>query len=159
MIHHERSLSIDAQPYAVWAILSRFMHIDDFAPHVTSVDALTKGEIGVGSKRRCHFANGTSLVEEVTEWHINKGYRVRLSEMAAMPLTEAHAAITIEPLAGGRSRVIWSMDYQMKYGPLGWLIGQTLVKAMISRVLDGNLQALADKAQADEIPYMQFAYY
>ncbi|MBO9445499.1 SRPBCC family protein [Ruegeria sp. R14_0] len=159
MIHHDRSLDIDAQPHAIWSILSRFMHIDEFAPQVTSVDALTTGKNGVGSKRRCHFENGTSLVEEVTDWHVNKGYRVRLSEMAAMPLTEGHAEIKIEPLANGRSRVIWSMDYQMKYGPLGWLMGQTLMRAMMGRVLDGNLKALADKAQADDIPYMQFAYY
>ncbi|MCG7520075.1 SRPBCC family protein [Ruegeria sp. Ofav3-42] len=159
MIHHERTLEIDARPEAVWAILSRFMQIDEFAPQVTSVDALTTGEIGVGSKRRCHFENGTSLVEEVTDWQVNKGYRVRLSEMSAMPLTEAHAAITIKPQANSRSRVIWSMDFQMKYGLVGWLMGQTILKAMMGRVLDGNLKALADKAQADEIPHMQFAYY
>jgi ligand-binding SRPBCC domain-containing protein len=52
MIHHERSLTIDAAPDAVWAVLSRYMHIDEFAPQITSVDALTDGEAGVGSKRR-----------------------------------------------------------------------------------------------------------
>ncbi|WP_170563157.1 SRPBCC family protein [Ruegeria atlantica] len=159
MIHYEKSLKIDAQPEALWVILSRFMHIDEFAPQVTSVDALTTGSNGVGSKRRCHFENGTSLVEEVTDWQANKGYRVRLSEMPAMPLTEAHAAITIEPLANGNSRVIWSMDYQMKYGPLGWLLGQTMLKMVMGRVLDGNLKALDDKVQSVEIPDAQYAYY
>ena len=159
MIHHERSLEIDARPETIWAILSRFMHIYEFAPQVVSVDALTTGKNGVGSKRRCHFENGASLTEEVTDWNDGRGYRVRLSEMTAMPLIEAQAAIVIEPLADDRSRVIWNMDYRMKYGPLGWLVGQTLLKAMMGRVLDSNLNALAEKVHTDRIPYAQFAYY
>ncbi|SMO56174.1 SRPBCC family protein [Ruegeria faecimaris] len=159
MIHHERSLDIDTRPEDIWAILSRFMHIDDFAPQVTSVDALTQGADGVGSKRRCHFENGTSLVEEVTDWQINRGYRVRLSEMSALPLTQAHAAIAVEPLANNQSRVVWSMDYQMKFGPLGWLMGQTVLKAMMGRVLGDNLKALEEKVRSDQIPDHRFAYY
>lgn len=157
MIHHERHLEIDARPETLWAVLGRFMHIDELAPAVTSVDALTQGADGVGSKRRCHFENGTSLVEEVTSWTENKGYSVRLSEMDAMPLTEAHAAIAIEPLLGHRARVVWSMDYRVKYGPLGWLMGQTLMKMMMGRVLDDNLEALAEKVQSNGIVAGQMA--
>lgn len=62
MIQHERTLVIDATPSAVWAVLSRFMNIDEFAPLVKSVDALTDGENRVGSMRRCHFEDGNSLV-------------------------------------------------------------------------------------------------
>ncbi len=147
MIHQECHLDINASPEEIWVILSRFMHIDDFAPQVTSVDALTAGSDGVGSKRRCHFANGTSLVEEVTDWQVNRGYTVRLSQMA-MPLHEAQAAIAITPLSDTRSRFVWSMDFRMKYGPLGWIMGQTLLKMMIGRVLAENLSALAAKVQA-----------
>lgn len=148
MIHHERYLDIDARPDQIWAILSRFMHIDDFAPQVTSVDALTAGADGVGSKRRCHFENGTSLVEEVTQWQLNRGYTVQLSDMVAMPLHEAQAAIAMAPLSDTCTRVVWSMDYRMKYGPLGWLMGQTLLKMVMGRVLADNLKALATKVQS-----------
>ncbi len=146
MLHQERHLDINARPNEIWAILRRFMHIDEFAPQVISVDALTAGSDGVGSQRRCHFANGTSLVEEVTDWQVDRGYTVRLSQMA-MPLREAQAAIAITPLSDTRSRVIWSMDFRMKYGPLGWLMGQTLLKMMMGCVLAENLSALAAKVQ------------
>ncbi|WP_299984639.1 SRPBCC family protein [uncultured Ruegeria sp.] len=149
MIHHEKYLDINARPEDIWAVLGRFMHIDEFAPQVTSVDALTSGADGVGSKRRCHFENGTSLVEEVTSWDANQGYSVQLSDMAAMPLNEAYATVAISPLADNRSRVTWSMDYRMKYGPLGWLMGQTLMKIMMGRVLAENLSALAEKVQSN----------
>ncbi|WP_170414741.1 SRPBCC family protein [Ruegeria atlantica] len=157
MIHRERSLDVNARPDEIWAILSRFMHIDEFAPQVTSVDALTTGDNGVGSKRRCHFQNGTSLVEEVTNWQINQGYSVRLSEMPAMPMHEAHAAIAIQPVTGTHCRVTWSMDYRMKYGPVGWLMGQTLLKVMMGRVLADNLKALANTIQTGSASQPQTA--
>ncbi len=149
MIHYERTLDIDATPDALWEVISRFMHIDEFAPLVKAVDALTDGEDGVGSKRRCHFDDGSSVVEVVTEWEANRRYRVRLSEMAAMPLHEAHADISIAPLDSGRTRVTWGMDYRVKYGPFGWILGQTMMKMMMGKILDGNLNGLANKVQSD----------
>ncbi len=150
MIHYERTLDIDAKPEAVWAVISRFMHIDEFAPQIKSVDALTDGEDGVGSKRRCNFDNGTSVVEEVTQWEEKQSYRVRLSEMTAMPLNEMHAELSVEPLDSARTRVTWGMDYSVKYGPFGWLLGQTMMKLMMGKVLDGNLEGLADKVQSNQ---------
>ncbi len=144
MIHFERSLTIDAAPDAVWAVLGRFMHIDEFAPEIVSVDALTSDEAGLGSQRRNHFKNGTSLVEEVTSWRPSEGYTVKLSDMAAMPLNEASSDIRIAAKGGGSS-VTWTFDYRVKYGPLGWLMGQTLMKMMMGKIIDGNLKGLADK--------------
>ncbi len=146
MIHFERSLTIDAAPDAVWAVLDRFMHIDEFAPEIVSVDALTEGEIGLGSKRRNHFKNGTSLVEEVISWRPGEGYTVRLSDMAAMPLNEASSDIRIVEISGGAS-VTWTFDYRVKYGPLGWLMGQSLMKIMMGKIIDANLNSLAEKAK------------
>ena len=109
------------------------------------MDALTRGEDGIGSKRRCNFDDGSSVVEEVTQWEANRRYRVRLSEMTAMPLREAYAELSVEPLDSGQTRVKWGMDYRVKFGPFGWVLGQTLMKAMMGKVLDGNLNGLAKK--------------
>ena len=148
MIHHQRTLDIPATSDAIWAVIGRYMHIDEFAPQIASVDALTTGDNGVGSKRRCHFDNGTSLVEEVIAWKTNHSYRVRLSEMEAVPLRHAEAELSLNPTLNGMTRVTWSMDYRVKFGPLGWLLGQTMMKLMLGKVLDGNLKGLAEKVGA-----------
>lgn len=150
MIHFERSLTLDASPDAVWEVLSRYMQIDAFAPQITSVEALTTGEPGPGAKRRNHFANGTSLVETVTDWRPGKGYSVELSDMAAMPLSAAQSDIRIAAV-GGRTRVTWTFDYRVKYGVLGWLMGQTLMKMMMGKVIDGNLQGLASVVASSKL--------
>lgn len=147
MIHSERNLTIDAAPDTVWAVLSQYMHIDEFAPQITSVVALTDGEVGLGSKRRNHFANGTSVVEEVIAWKPGCGYTVKLSDMAAMPLHEASSEIRITPI-GGQSKVTWTFDYRVKYGPIGWLMGQTMMKMMMGKIIDANLQGLSKNVRA-----------
>ncbi len=145
MIHYERTLDMDATADAIWAVIGRFMHIDEFAPLIKSVDALTDGEDGVGSKRRCNFDNGTSVVEEVTEWEVCRKYRVRLSEMSALPLHEMHAELSLGQLEDKRVRVTWAVDYRVKFGPFGWLLGQTMMKLMMGKIIDGNLKGLAGK--------------
>ncbi|MEP0940663.1 MAG: SRPBCC family protein [Rhizobiaceae bacterium] len=147
MIHFERNLAIDAAPDAVWTVLARFIHIDEIAPQIVSVDELTSGETGLGSKRRNHFENGTSLVEEVISWRPQQGYTVRLSEMAAMPLHQASSDIRISAKDRG-SIVTWTFDYRVKYGPFGWLLGQTLMKMMMGKIIDANLRGLADRVKA-----------
>ena len=150
MIRYERTLDFDATPEAVWAVFGRFMHIDEFAPLVKSVDALTDGEDRIGSKRRCYFDDGTSVVEEVTEWNAKRGYRVRLLELTAMPLHEAYAELSVGPLENNRSRMRWTMDYQVKFGPFGWLLGQTIMKIMLGKIFDGNLKGLANKVRSNQ---------
>ena len=150
MIHYERTLDIDASADDLWAVIGRFMHIDEFAPLIKSVDALTDGEDGVGSKRRCNFDDGTSLVEEVTMWEANRSYRVRLSEMTTMPVSEMYAELSVEPIDSERARVKWGMDYRVKFGPFGWLLGQTMMKLMLGKIIDNNLKGLANKVRANQ---------
>lgn len=150
MTRYQRKLTLDARPEAVWQELSRFMQIGDICPAITKVDALTEGDIRVGAKRRCHFENGSNLVEQITEWTPGKGYRVQLQEVDPMPLKEAYADLHVEPAANGQSTVTWGMDYRVKFGPLGWLLGQTMMKLMMKGVLDGNLKGLEQKVMADK---------
>ncbi|WP_208998041.1 SRPBCC family protein [Pseudovibrio sp. FO-BEG1] len=148
MIRCERTMVIDASPEAIWNVIGRYMDLDEFAPLVKSVEALTEGADGVGSVRRCHFENGTFLDEEVMEWEPNHRMRVRMFSMDALPLKEAQAEICIKPYAGGKSQIIWYLEYRMKYGPLGWLLGQTLVKSGMGKVILGNLKGLAEKVKS-----------
>ena len=149
MIHAERTLDIASTPEEVWPILGRYMHMHEFAPKIVSIDALTDGPDGVGSKRRCHFADGTSVVEEVTHWEPTRLYRLRLIEMGPMPVKEAHATLSVEPLDGAHSRLKMTMDYRMKFGPIGWLMGQTVMKAMMGKIFSGVLQGLKDKVRSN----------
>ncbi len=90
------------------------------------------------------------MVEEITGWEpAKRKYRLQMSEMASMPLHEAYSAISVEPTDNGQSMVIWDMDYRVKFGPFGWLLGQTMMKMMMGGILDGNLKGLAGKVRSN----------
>lgn len=51
-----------------------------------------------------------------------------------------------------RTQIAWlhgEKHYSLKYGPFGWLPGQTMMKMMLSKVLAGNLHGLADKVRSN----------
>ncbi|NRA88545.1 MAG: SRPBCC family protein [Rhizobiales bacterium] len=145
MIRRSTTLEIEASPQMIWAVLGRYMHIDEFAPFVKSTDALTIGEDGVGSKRRNNFEIGTTMVEEVTVWLPDQQLRVRASEFGSLPFSEVEAEIILVPLENGRSKVTWSLDYLPKYGAFGWLMGQTVMKLSMGKFLGANLKGLAER--------------
>ncbi|NRA89435.1 MAG: SRPBCC family protein [Rhizobiales bacterium] len=150
MIHHEKSLIIEATREEVWAVVGRFMHVDEFAPFIKSVEALTDGTDGVGSIRRCHFEDGSSMLEEVTEWEANQSFQVSLSELEPMPLIKSDADISLKSVNNNQTKVTWGMDYQVKYSIFGWLLGQTMMKLMMGKILNANLKGLAEKVKLNK---------
>lgn len=75
MITAERSIDIEAPADQVWAILGRFMHIDDFHPRVSKM----------------------------------------------------------------------SMDFEVKYGPIGWLMGKTMMSRMMGGLFLIVLRGLEER--------------
>lgn len=143
MITLQHTLDLDASPAQVWSVLGRFMHIDEFHPRVTKVDALTDARTGVGATRRCHFKDGTSAVERVVDWTEGSLYRVQLSEFS-MPLKQLFMALSVAPLANERARVTMELRFEVKFGPLGWLMGKTMMAGMMGKMMAmvlGGLEA------------------
>ena len=144
MIKFKRSQIIDAKPEDVWKVIGNYMEIDEFAPQIVSTEAMTDGENGVGSVRKNVFANGGYMVEEVTDWKPGTGYTIKATEMPGMPLKAATSDLFITPVAG-KSKVTWTFNFRVKFGPLGWLMGQTMMKMMMGKVIDGNLKGLEER--------------
>jgi len=151
LITTERSIDVDASADRVWAVLGRFMHIDEFHPWVSKVEVLSKETAGVGACRRCHFKDGSSLVEKVVEWQEGRFYRVELSE-SALPFNEAVTRFGVEPLGPARSRVTLRMRYQVKYGPIGWLMGKTVMERRMGDLFLAVLRGLQERVTGGSAP-------
>ena len=144
MITIARTIDIAATAEQTWAILGRFAHIDEFHPRVRRVDVLSEATSGVGASRRCHFKDGSSVVEKVVDWQEGRSYSVQLSEFS-MPLNKAIATFAIAPLAADRCQIKMAMDFEVKYGPIGWLMGQTMMRKMMSSLFLVILRGLEDR--------------
>ncbi|MDQ3091565.1 MAG: SRPBCC family protein [Actinomycetota bacterium] len=144
MITTERSIDIEAPADQVWAVLGRFMHIDDFHPRVSKVDVLSDATAGVGACRRCHFKDGSSVVEKVIDWQDGRAYRAELSEFS-LPLNKAIVTLSVEPLESNRTRAKMSMDFEVKFGPIGWLMGKTMMSRMMGGLFLIVLRGLEER--------------
>jgi len=76
----------------------------------------------------------------------------RTLELDATPEQVWDAELSVEPLGANRSMVKMSMDYRVKYGPFGWLLGQTMMKRVMGKIFDGVLQGLRGKVLHVDTP-------
>ncbi len=144
MIQVEKTLEVNAASAKVWSVLGRFMHIDEFHPRIEKVEALSEAQSGVGARRKCTFKDGSSAVEEVVGWQDGESYTFELSGFT-VPLKKAVATLGVTPLGADRARLRMSMQYQVKYGVFGWLLGQTMMRMMMGKVFMVVLNGLHDR--------------
>jgi len=147
MITAQRSLNIDFSESKAWSVLGRFMHIDEFHPRVTKVDTLSEALTGVGASRRCHFKDGTSAVETVVDWREGAAYEVQLTGFS-LPLKQLFMSLAIASTGATSSRVTMQLRYQVKYGPIGWLMGKTMMASMMGKMMNMVLGGLAERVKA-----------
>ncbi len=128
---HTRTIESSASD--VWRVLADFAHVDVHHPAVERVSMRSDSQQGVGTVRVCHFYDGTSVAETVTDWVEGESFRVELSEFS-MPLSHADAEMLVKDDGPNRSSVTITMNFQMKGGALGSLAGALIVRPMMQRM-------------------------
>ncbi len=84
------------------------------------------------------------MVEKVIDWQDGRAYRAELSEFS-LPLNRAIATLSVEPVDAGRSRAKMRMDFEVKYGPIGWLMGKTMMSRMMGGLFLIVLRGLEER--------------
>ena len=136
-----RDLNHDAK--TVWDLLDDFGSIYKYNPGVKSSELLTEKQTGIGAKRICKFYDGTSLKEEITQYKSGKGYTFELSEFS-LPLKKAYTKFEVVPVNSGHSRIKVSLQFTPKFGPVGWLMANLMMKPMLKKALSGLLKGVDD---------------
>ena len=162
VFHLKHTHHIEVPPAKVWAAMADFPQVARWHPNVKMVDMLSENNQGVGASRRCNFHDGTSVVERITESIEGESFTVELSDFGKQPLAKAHATMSLKAEGSG-SRVSIEMHYQVKYGPLGWLLGATMMrlvmKAIFKKVLRGlEYHVITDALVNSEVPKLPAAH-
>ncbi len=133
----------------VWDAIADVGTIEDWHPGVERSPVLTDKRTGLGAARRVELYDGSSSVEKVTELVDGHRLTVLMSEHK-MPMN--YAAVTFEMEADGddRTRVTFSIDYTMKYGPVGWLINALVLRRVLNKLFPNVLDGLDHHLQTDE---------
>jgi carbon monoxide dehydrogenase subunit G len=143
MAHHvETTLRVNAPAEKVWETLRDFSSIERFSSNVESSPIIGEVASGLGTKRTCTFYDKSTVVEEIVEYAEGQSLDIELSEFS-MPLKCMRAQMKVTPVDGARSDASFAVDFVMKYGPIGWLMGAVMMKPMMRRITRDVLRGLA----------------
>lgn len=136
-----RSVIVQASTQQVWAILGDFGGVHRWHPKVETSPITNDISEGLGAERICNFYDGTSVKEEIVEYREGEMLKVVLSEFS-MPLNHGEATISLRKLSDEETEVSFSMDYEVKYGPLGWVMNSLMMTPMMGKMFEQVLGAL-----------------
>jgi hypothetical protein len=127
----------------VWLVLSDFSSIEKTSISVEKSPLLAGAASGMGTKRKCYFHDGSTVVEEIIDYEEGRRFKIRLSEYS-MPLKSLVAEMEVVEVDEETCQISMSMDFVVKGGPVGWLVGLLIIRQVLKRkVLKPELLGLA----------------
>lgn len=131
VINYSREYDLDAD--AMWKVVSDFADVHKVHPGVAAVELLTMEPVGVGAKRRCKFYDGGHAEEAIYRWDPEKMiYEIHLDN-STVPFKTAVAVFQVECIDSGdnKSKVSVKFNAEVKYWPLGVLMGKVVIKPQL----------------------------
>lgn len=142
-IHHE--ILAACPPERVWALLADLEAVQHYNPGVRHAAVEGALRAGVGARRSCELLPKGRVVERVTHWEDGRAVGLEL-ESHDFPVEFMRWVTRIEPHGGG-TRITQSLEYQVKFGPFGWLLEQMVMKRKLTATLDAVFASLARHAE------------
>lgn len=142
-IHHE--ILAACPPEHVWALLADLEAVQFYNPGVRVAAIEGAKRSGVGARRSCDLLPKGRVVERVTHWEDGRAVGLELDEHD-WPVDFMRWVTRIEPLGGG-TRITQSLEYQVKFGPVGWLLDRVVMKRKMTVTLDAVFASLARYAE------------
>jgi ribosome-associated toxin RatA of RatAB toxin-antitoxin module len=144
MIHHE--VLAKCSPEKVWALLADLEAVQRYNSTVRSASVKGAQRSGVGAVRVCELNPKGQVTERVTQWDNQRsiGFEVSASDW---PINYMRWTTRIEPAASAATRITQDLEYQVKFGPLGWLLDNLVMKRKLKSTLDGVFAEMIKQAE------------
>jgi hypothetical protein len=143
-IHHE--VHAACPPERVWALLEDLEAVQRYNPGVRRAAIEGPQRTGVGARRSCDLLPKGRVVERVTHWEDGRALGLELAE-SDWPLHFMRWVTRIEPRNGGAC-ITQSLEYRVKFGPLGWLLDRMVMKRKLTATLDAVFASLVQHAES-----------
>jgi Polyketide cyclase / dehydrase and lipid transport len=145
VLHH--SLSANCRPEALWQELSDLEAVGRHNPTVRQARVTGSVQRGIGALRECDLVPKGKVIERVIHW--DDGHSLGLEVVESdWPVRSMRWITRIEPNGSG-STLSQRLEYEMKFGPLGWFLNAVVMRRAINKNVGlalGNLVALAEKS-------------
>jgi hypothetical protein len=132
-------------PERIWALLTDLEAVPRYNRGVRRAAIEGPQRSGVGARRSCELLPKGRVVERVTHWEEGRALGLEVAE-SDWPIHFMRWVTRVEPSDGG-TRITQSLEYEVKFGPLGWLLDHLMMKRKLSATLDEVLASLVEHAE------------
>ena len=133
-------------PERVWALLADLEAVQHYNPGVRRAVIESSQRRGIGALRSCELVPKGRVVERVTHWEDGRAVGLEVTE-SDWPLHFMRWVTRIEPDGSG-TRITQSLEYAVKFGPIGRLLDRLVMKRKLTSSLDGVFASLVKHAEA-----------
>jgi hypothetical protein len=146
-IHHE--VHAACPPERVWAVLADLEAVQRYNPGVRRAAIEGPQRTGVGARRSCDLVPKGRVVERVTHWEDGCALGLEVAE-SDWPIHFMRWVTRVEPQGSG-ARITQSLEYQVKFGPLGWLLDRIVMKRKLTATLNAVFASLVRHAESGAV--------
>jgi hypothetical protein len=144
IIEHE--VFAACRPERVWALLEDLEAVQQYNPGVRTASLEGPQRSGVGARRSCELLPKGRVVERVTHWEDGRALGLEVAE-SDWPIRFMRWVTRIEAHERG-TRVTQTLEYRLKFGPLGWVIDRLVMKRKFTLTLDAVFASLVRHAES-----------
>ena len=150
MAHISTQIRINANKEGVWEVLADFGGICRWNPGVSHSYSTSENNHGLNATRHCDLLkNGDYLEEQILEWRDGESFKVNIYE-TNLPLHRNVVKFSIEADGSG-TIVTVAPDYALKYGLLGRLMNQIVVRRQFKKGMEDLLAGLKYHIETGEL--------
>ncbi|HEY2406147.1 MAG TPA: SRPBCC family protein [Polyangiaceae bacterium] len=135
----------DCPPENVWKLLADLTAVQHYNPGVRRAGVDGTQQSGVGARRWCELAPKGRVVERVTRWEDGRALGLEVVE-SDWPIRFMRWVTRVDAQGSG-TRITQTLEYEVKFGPLGALLDRLVMKRTLTRTLDGVFASLARHAE------------
>ena len=131
-------IEINAPVDRVWSVVADLSAIENYHPAVPKSYYTSEIKEGVNASRHCDILPSSTVEERVIDWKDGKEYTLDIYEgsMPAMKMLKLFTGKTgVEPHGEG-TQVSQTLEYKVKGGPLGAMLGFLMKRPMGKRNAD-----------------------
>lgn len=143
-LHHD--LTVRCPPERVWALLADLEAVAVYNPTVAAARVRGSRTAGVGAERECDLKPSGRVVERVIAWEEGHAVGLEVAE-SDWPIVFMRWVTRVAPDPAG-TRITQDLEYQVKFGPLGWVLDTLVMRRKLQSTLDDVLANLGRTAEA-----------
>ncbi len=137
----QESIVIKQPPAAVWAALADIGNIAAWNPGVQKSYITSDSAAGIGACRHCDLGGQNYLDEQVIDWRPDEAITFRVTE-TNMPFESCDIRFTLHPTGVGKTTVLLSPLYRLKFGVFGTLLDLLMIKRTYQNGMRSLLKGL-----------------